>query len=174
MNSRYVLCCVIGVLLLAVPCTSRAQGRRYGRSGVVQGPDGPLYDTRSPEWRMSGGNLFVYEQIMEEKMMLQQQKLMMRQQQQQMLRQTQQAARKKAQRAAEPVAISGQYGAGANDPQSGTLPARRRKKSLTTPRANAPAASSQKKSGATSTPASAPSSKPSTTSSAPLEPSDSP
>lgn len=172
MNSRYVLCCVIGMLLLAVPCTSRAQGRRYGRSGVVQGPDGPLYDTRSPEWRMSGGNLFVYEQIMEEKMMLQQQKLMMRQQQQ-MLRQTRQAARKKAQRAAEPAAIR-QNGAGANDTQSGTLPARRRKKSLTTPRANAPAASSQKKSGATSTPASAPSSKPSTTSSAPLEPSDSP
>ena len=80
MNSRLVLCCVIGVLPLAIPSTSQAQGRRYGRSGVVQGSDGPLYDTRSPESRMSGGNIFVYEQLMEQKMMLQM--LMMRQQQQ--------------------------------------------------------------------------------------------
>ena len=79
MNSRLVICSVIGVLLLAIPSTSQAQGRGYGRFGVVQGPDGPLYDTRSPEWRMSGGNIFVYEQLVEQKMMLQQQKFMMRQ-----------------------------------------------------------------------------------------------
>jgi len=49
MNSRLVLFCVLGVLLLAIPSTSQAQGRRYARSGLVYGPDGPLYDTRSPE-----------------------------------------------------------------------------------------------------------------------------
>jgi len=49
MNSRLVLFCVLGVLLLAIPSISQAQGRRYARSGVVYGPDGPLYDTRSPE-----------------------------------------------------------------------------------------------------------------------------
>src|SRR5271157_3294797 len=113
MNSRLVLCSVIGVLLLAIPSTSQAQGRGYGRSGVVYGPDGPLYNTRSPEWRMSGGNIFVYQQLIEQKMMLRQQKLMMRQQQLQM-RQIQQAARKGAGRAAAPAAIR-QNGTVAND-----------------------------------------------------------
>ncbi len=47
---------------------------------------------------MSGGNIFVYEQLMEQKMMLQM--LMMRQQ-----TQTQQATRRKVQRVAEPAAI---------------------------------------------------------------------
>ncbi len=59
MNSRLVIFCVLGVLLLAIPSTSQAQGGRYGRSGVVYGPDGPLYNTRSPEWRMSGGNSII-------------------------------------------------------------------------------------------------------------------
>ncbi len=92
MNSRLVLCSVIGVLLLAIPSTSQAQGRGYGRSGVVQGSDGPLYDTRSPESRMSGGNIFAYEQLVEQKM-LPQQKLKMRQQglQHTLMRQMQQA-----------------------------------------------------------------------------------
>jgi hypothetical protein len=72
--------------------TLLGEGRGYGRSGVVQGSDGPLYDTRSPESRMSDGNIFVYEQLVEQKMMLQQQKLMMRQQQT-LMRQMQQGAR---------------------------------------------------------------------------------
>lgn len=46
------------------------------------GPDGPLYDTRTPEWRMSGGNVFYYQQLMEQKMELAQQKYMYQQMQQ--------------------------------------------------------------------------------------------
>jgi len=46
------------------------------------GPDGPLYDTRSPEWRMSGGNIFLYQELMEEKMELEQEQSMLRQMQQ--------------------------------------------------------------------------------------------
>jgi hypothetical protein len=79
MKPAIILCCVLGVLA-AIPSSAEAQGRRSRRGGVVQGPDGPLYDTRSPEWRMSGGNIFVYEQLMEQKMMLRQQQMMMKQQ----------------------------------------------------------------------------------------------
>lgn len=59
MKPAIVLCCMLGVLD-AFLCSTQGQWRRYGRGGVVQGPDGPLYDTRSHEWRMSGGNIFVY------------------------------------------------------------------------------------------------------------------
>ena len=45
------------------------------------GPNGPLYDTRSPEWRMSGGDIFYYQQLMQQKYMMQQQKYMMQQMQ---------------------------------------------------------------------------------------------
>ena len=92
MKPAIVLSCMFGVLA-AFPSSTQAQWRRYGRGGVVQGPDGPLYDTRSPEWRMSGGNIFVYQQLMEEKMLLRQQQMMLKQQQM-MTRQMQQNARK--------------------------------------------------------------------------------
>jgi hypothetical protein len=46
------------------------------------GPDGPLYDTRSPEWRMSGGNIFVYQELMEQKMEMAEQQYMYKQMQQ--------------------------------------------------------------------------------------------
>jgi hypothetical protein len=172
MNSRLVLCCMIGVLLLAIPSTSQGQGRRYGRSGVVYGPDGPLYDTRSPERRMSGGNIFVYEQLMEQKMMLQQQKLMMRQQQMQ-TRQMQQAARKGAGRAAAPAAMR-QNGGGANVQQGGTLPPRRKRKTPATAGINAGAGSTRKQVGPTSNPDSAATLKSGAASPAPLEPPNSP
>jgi hypothetical protein len=61
---------------------SRAHAQRYGRGGVVMGPNGPLYDTSTPEWRASGGNLFLYQQLMEQKMMMQQQQQMLKYQQQ--------------------------------------------------------------------------------------------
>jgi hypothetical protein len=77
MKSKLALGCLAGMLAL-VPCTTQAQGRRYG---VVQSPFGPLYDTRSPEWRMAGGDMMLYEQIMEQRMMLQQQQMLMKQQQ---------------------------------------------------------------------------------------------
>jgi len=168
MNSRLVLFCVLGVLLLAIPSTSQAQGRRYGRSGVVYGPDGPLYDTRSPEWRMSGGNIFVYEQLVEQKMMLQQQKLMMRQQQMQM-RQVQQAARKGAGRAAAPAAIR-QDGAGANNQQGGTLPPRRKKKTPAIAGINASSGSTRTQVGPISNPDSAATPKSKAASPASVEP----
>jgi hypothetical protein len=86
MKPIIVLVAVLAVLL-ALPSTSFAQYRRYGRSGVVMSPYGPLYDTRSPEWRMSGGNIFVYEQLMEAKMMARQQQMMMMKQQMIMMKQ---------------------------------------------------------------------------------------
>jgi hypothetical protein len=62
---------------------SSAEARGRGpRGGVVMGPNGPLYDTRSAEWRMSGGDINAYQAIMQQKMMMQQQKFMMQQMQQ--------------------------------------------------------------------------------------------
>ena len=79
MNSKLGLCCLAGLLTLALfPCTTQAQGRG---SGIVQSPFGPLYDTRSAEWRMAGGDMMLYQQIMEQKMMMQQQQMFMKQQQ---------------------------------------------------------------------------------------------
>ena len=79
MNAKIFAGCILG-LLLAVPQAALGQYGRY-RGGVVWGPDGPLYDTRSPEWRMSGGNIFVYQELMHQKLLLQQQKQTIKQQQ---------------------------------------------------------------------------------------------
>lgn len=68
-------------LVLALVSAAEARGRGP-RGGVVMGPNGPLYDTRSPEWQMSGGNLDAYQAIMQQKMMMQQQQYMMQQMQQ--------------------------------------------------------------------------------------------
>lgn len=68
-------------LVLASVSTAEARGRGV-RGGVVMGPNGPLYDTRSPEWRMSGGDINAYQAIMQQKMMMQQQKMMMQRMQQ--------------------------------------------------------------------------------------------
>jgi len=68
-------------LVLASVSTAEALGRGV-RGGVVMGPNGPLYDTRSAEWRMSGGDINAYQAIMQQKMMMQQQKMMMQQMQQ--------------------------------------------------------------------------------------------
>jgi hypothetical protein len=160
MNSRFALYCSACIMLLAIPSMSHAQGGRYGRSGVVYGPDGALYNTRSPEWRMSGGNIFVYQQLMEQKMMLQQQRLMMRQQiqQQKLMRQRQQGVRNDAGRDGAEAAIN-QNGAGANNLQNGNLSARRRRKAPGTAGANAPAAATRRQVGATTNADSEPASK---------------
>ncbi len=125
MKPAIVLCCMLGVLA-AFPCSTQAQWRGYGRGGVVQGPDGPLYDTRSPEWRMSGGNIFVYQQIMEQKMLLRQQQMMMKQQQM-MTKQIQQNARKGA-RSSPSVNAGNAKGVAGNGQQAATPPAGRGKK----------------------------------------------
>lgn len=175
MNSRLLLCCFAVVLMLASPSTSQAQYGRYGRSGVVYGPEGPLYNTRSPEWRMSGGNIFVYQQLIEQKMMLRQQQLMMRQQlqQQKLMRQQQQGARKGAGRTAAQAAIN-QNGAGVNNLQNGNLAARRKRKTLPNTGVNAAPASNRQIGKATSDTDSAPTSKSDSATPAPLETPNSP
>jgi hypothetical protein len=58
------------------------QARGYGRSGGMVNTPWGTANTNSPEWRMAGGNIFVYQQLMEEKaMMLQQQQFLKMQQQ---------------------------------------------------------------------------------------------
>jgi hypothetical protein len=52
------------------------------RGGMVVSPFGPLYDTNSPEYRAAGGNLEVYQMLMEQKAMMQYQQQMMKMQQQ--------------------------------------------------------------------------------------------
>ncbi len=91
---------------------------------------------------MSGGNIFVYEQLMEQKMMLQM--LMMRQ------AAADAAGNQEKGSASRRAGRDRQNGAGANNLQNGTLPARRTKKTLPTPQTStAAAASTLKKSEAT-------------------------
>src|SRR6185312_11548071 len=69
------------VLLVALTLLPGAAYAQRGQArGQVYGPDGLMYNMNSPEWRASGGNMEVYQQIMEEKMM-QQQMLQMQKQQ---------------------------------------------------------------------------------------------
>jgi hypothetical protein len=125
MNSKLVLCGLAGVLSLGLfPCASQAQGRR---SGIVQSPFGPLYDTRSPEWRMAGGDMMMYQQIMEQKMMLRQQQMFMKQQQ--MLMRQQKSGKTGTQPGAGLNAAQA-TGFGNSLQQSGTAPTYRRKSRL--------------------------------------------
>ncbi len=81
---------------------------------------------------MSGGNIFVYEQLMEQKMMLQM--LMMRQ------AAADAAGNQEKGSASRRAGRDRQNGAGANNLQNGTLPARRTKKTLPTPQTSTAAA----------------------------------
>jgi transcription initiation factor TFIID subunit TAF12 len=126
MTSKLCLCCVAGLLTLALfPCSTQAQGRR---AGIVQSPFGPLYDTRSPEWRMAGGDMMLYQQIMEQKMMLRQQQMFIKQQQ--LLMKQQKSGKKGTQTSPSlnlnPAAVAG-FG---NDQQPGTAPTYRRRSKL--------------------------------------------
>jgi hypothetical protein len=91
MRTKTSLLCFAFAALIAFPSTSRAQYGRHGRAGVVMGPDGMLYNTRSPEWRMSGGNPAVYQQLVQQKLLLRQQRLM--RQQQRLMNQTRRTTR---------------------------------------------------------------------------------
>jgi hypothetical protein len=122
MNSKLGLCCLAGLLTVALfPCTTQAQGRR---AGMVQSPFGPLYDTRSPEWRMAGGDMMLYQQIMEQKMMLRQQQMFLKQQQ---LLMKQQKTGKKGTQPGAGLNAAGAAGFGNNLPQPGATPSYRRK-----------------------------------------------
>jgi hypothetical protein len=76
---RVVEALALGMLTFAVSSPANA-GRPRG--GQVMTPFGPLYNTASPEWRQSGGNPMLYEQIMEQKAYQKQQQMMLKQQQQ--------------------------------------------------------------------------------------------
>ncbi len=81
------------VAALLVVAASHSAQARGARGGNVVGPDGIIYNTRSPEWRASGGNIYVYQQIMMQKqMMLQQQQA--QKQMQAFVKQQQQQAKK--------------------------------------------------------------------------------
>ncbi len=65
-----------------------AQAQRY-RSGPVITPYGPLYNTNSPEYKMSGGNPLIMEELQEQKLMQQQMQQMQQMMKQQMAYQKQ-------------------------------------------------------------------------------------
>lgn len=77
---RHVGFAALSALIALTPALAHARGYG-GKGGSVMTPFGPVYNTSSPEWKMSGGNPMVYEQIMEQKMMMMQQQAMQKQQQ---------------------------------------------------------------------------------------------
>jgi len=98
------------------------------------GPYGPLYDTRSPEWRMSGGNIFVYQELMEAKMELAQEKYMIQQMQQAAKQQKAQSKTKaKSQVPAGASNLTPRPGAESNDPFAEPVNHYHRKKYRHTP-----------------------------------------
>jgi hypothetical protein len=72
----------LAAALAAVALTPGTAEARRPRTGAVMTPFGPLYDTGSPEFRQSGGNPFLMQQLMQQKAMQQQQQMMLKQQQQ--------------------------------------------------------------------------------------------
>jgi len=121
MRSKPGLVYVAVLFVLALfPCTTQAQGRR---SGIVQSPFGPLYDTRSLEWRMAGGDMMLYQQIMQQRMMLRQQQMFLKQQQ---LLMKQQKSGKKATQPGATLNAPATGGFG-NKLQPGLTPSYRRK-----------------------------------------------
>ena len=63
--------------LTSIPGVSDAGG--YRRGGIVRTPFGSA-NMNSPEWKMSGGDFRVYQQLMQQKQMMLQQRAMMKQQ----------------------------------------------------------------------------------------------
>lgn len=71
---------VFALLVFAVvPTAAEARGPR---GGMVVSPFGPMYDNSSPEFRAAGGDLEVYQQLMQQKLMMQQYQQMMKMQKQ--------------------------------------------------------------------------------------------
>jgi hypothetical protein len=103
-------------ILAVTSVTAEAGGRR---GGPVVSPFGELYNTSSPEWKASGGNPVVYQQIMEQKAALLQQRRMLKQQQA-MEKQAKSAAGKRGGKAGVNSALPGAAGL---DSGAGGLPA---------------------------------------------------
>lgn len=131
MRNTLIFALLCGLVLMTTSTAHAQRGRGRGRGGVVMGPDGPLYDTRSPEWRMSGGNIFVYQELMEEKMELAQEKYMLQQMQQAAKLQKAQSRNKSKAKGQGPAGASNftiPPGAGFDDPFAEPVNHYRRKK----------------------------------------------
>ncbi|MDB5349912.1 MAG: hypothetical protein JWN86_1159 [Planctomycetota bacterium] len=64
------------LLILAFGMPHDASAQRGSRSGPAMTPYGPMSNpTQSAEWRQAGGNPYIYEQMMQQKMMAAQQKV---------------------------------------------------------------------------------------------------
>jgi hypothetical protein len=90
---------------LAIPIVAEARYPRGNRGGYVNTPFG-MVNMNSPEWRMSGGNIAVYQQLVQQRMMLQQQRATMKMQQQSM-RQARAAGKKQGRRKARANNVQG-------------------------------------------------------------------
>jgi hypothetical protein len=96
-------CCLLTVFALLTSVPSLATARGYGRSGgTLNTPFGTI-NMNSPEYKMSGGNPIVYQQLMEQKMLMQQQQMMLKQQQQYMKQMQKQAKNQKGKDIPQPV-----------------------------------------------------------------------
>lgn len=85
--------CSLVLLVIVLVSSSDAKAQRRGRGGPAMTPYGPMANpTQSPEWRQAGGNPMIYQQLIEQKMMVAQQKAM--QQQYQAMQKQQQAFEK--------------------------------------------------------------------------------
>lgn len=80
MSKRWAWLVAVLVAPLVLPAQVEA-GRRGYRRGPVRSIFGTLYNTNSPEWRASGGNMFAYEQLMQQKLWMQQRQMYLKQQQ---------------------------------------------------------------------------------------------
>ena len=72
----------IGLMVLLAASTflpGVADARGWPRGGIVRTPYGSA-NMNSPEWKQSGGDFRVYQQIMQQKQMMLQQRAMMKQQ----------------------------------------------------------------------------------------------
>lgn len=77
---------ILKVTLVLVAASALGLGRDVeaqagrGRGGSVKTPFGELYNTNSAEFRASGGNIFLMQELQQQKMMQQQQQLWLKQQ----------------------------------------------------------------------------------------------
>ncbi len=79
---RLLILALILTALIALPDDAQAgRRRRFRRGGPVYSAYGMLYNTNSREWRMAGGNLTLYYQIVQREALLRQQRAMLKQQQ---------------------------------------------------------------------------------------------
>ena len=102
MTRRVTLLALLAAALLSAPS---AEARGYGRRGwstPPMTPFGPMYDPTL--WRQAGGNPYVYDQLLQQRMMMVQQRAMMQQERMLQKQQRQQSAAPKSKAANRPQA----------------------------------------------------------------------